>query len=118
MGQIKTRRVKIPIYHGTLVVHVFSNDEERKVLELKYSIDESQAYSGMFFPRHDKLGFTRYIICLSSNCNYRDIVHECVHFMNAVFSDRGITLDPYNDEPQAYFMGWAFKQCELIFDKK
>ena len=34
------------------------------------------------------------------------VAHEALHITNRIFNDIGYTLDPLNDEPQAYFLDW------------
>jgi len=112
-----SKTVKIPIYHGQLTVCIYENDKDIEELKLKYDISELCNYAAIYFPLHNSNGFTRYFILFSNECKYSDVVHECVHLTNGLFLDRGIILDPNNDEPQAYFTGWAFNQCIGLFKK-
>jgi len=42
------------------------------------------------------------------------IAQELVHLKNYIYQDKGIKLDRFNDEPEAYLTGWLFKQKETF----
>ena len=35
---------------------------------------------------------------------------QTAHTVNYIFNDKGVKLDSYNDEPQAYLTGWISKE--------
>jgi hypothetical protein len=39
------------------------------------------------------------------------LVHECIHAASYTLIDRGIKIDPRNDEPLAYLSQWVFRKC-------
>jgi len=54
-------------------------------------------------------------LMLLRGCGPGVIAHECKHFVNALFMQRGVELDPENDEPECYMLGWAVDQvCKAI----
>lgn len=40
------------------------------------------------------------------------VLHESIHIVNHIFTDKGIQLDRINDEFQAYFTQWVFEQID------
>ncbi len=49
--------------------------------------------------------------------NKSTIVHECTHIKSLLFRNKGIKSDPSNDEPEAYLMGFLFREIEKIFNQ-
>ncbi len=107
-----TKRIKIPIYHGKLTIHVCKDESEFEAIWKKYGFGGSSSdYDGIHFSKQDE-----HFIVLMENTTPSIIAHECLHFTNEVFYGCGIRIDIDNDEPQAYFLGWAVKQCHSVID--
>ena len=45
------------------------------------------------------------------------LVHECKHMVNYIFRARHVELDIYNDEPEAYLLGYLTKRVSKILVK-
>lgn len=46
------------------------------------------------------------------------IAHEAVHLANYILSHAGVKLDPQNDEPQAYLVGWLVDEIHYALTSK
>lgn len=105
---MKTKKIKIPIYHGTMILIQTDNWEKLgKRLNLELSNDTDA------FVYKDPKG--RYVACFRSNPSASIIAHEAVHVVNHVYNDSRMMLDPLNDEPQAYLTGWVVdKVCKFL----
>jgi hypothetical protein len=47
-----------------------------------------------------------YLVWIQSNLSVGDIAHEAVHVAVELFRDMGAYLDPDNQEPFTYLVGW------------
>lgn len=58
------------------------------------------------------------LVAKHSKLSRKDVIaHECVHIKNLIFRNKGIQADPKNDEPEAYLVGFLFKEIEKIFNQ-
>lgn len=105
---MKSKTIDIPIYYGKLVMVLSDNWEE---VNLKYWNDIGDQFAAAVFQRDIK-NFPRYIVAFNGKPEGKTIAHEVVHLVSHIFRDRGITMDPYNDEPQAYLTGFLFQEIE------
>jgi len=110
------KRVKIPIYGGTLSF-VIAKTIDEGAAEIKTEIDENLANgSSAICLRRDCLFFA--IIIEEEVIDRPDIIaHESKHLVNYVFEDRGIRLDVTNDEAECYFLGWVVKEFHKAIDQ-
>jgi hypothetical protein len=95
---MKSKRIKIPIYNGTLVMIQVDNWD--KVIK-KYDQEITDSMDGVVFKHNHE-----YVVAYNHNPKPGIIAHEAVHLVNHIFIDKHMTLDPYNDEPQAYLTEW------------
>ena len=115
---MRSKRINIPIYYGLLTIYIVNDESEMELIMKKHKMKgSSHGYEACFFPDHHTSGFTQYYLCIKQDIKPHNVAHECIHFVNELFSDRGIGIDPRNDEPYAYFLGWAVKQCHTFLDK-
>lgn len=105
--------IKIPIYHGDLVMIECDNWEE---VNKKYDTEIQDGWDGVVFKPEKDDSYSEYVVAFNRKPKGFVIAHECVHLVNHIFSDRGIRVDIYNDEPQAYLTSWFFKEIEKFFD--
>lgn len=101
-------KFRIPIYHGILRV-VLTNDFVESAKKLKID-DEGHDLSrlGAFVtPSVDKNGEDNFTVFFRFDVHHDLIAHEVVHLVNEIYISRSMTLDPNNDEPQAYLTGWV-----------
>ena len=104
------KTVKIPIYFGNLIM-IYSEDID--LLNKKYNQNIVKGYDAVVFKTTAKCGFDEYVVVfLNNKITGAVIAHECVHLVNHIYIYRMMSLDQYNDEPQAYLTGWFFDQCE------
>ena len=107
-----TKRVKIPIYYGTLImIKVDDNFDE---VNKKYGTNADNSWAGFVF-RHKTKDDIQYIVVFQGKPQGSVIAHECVHLVNHTYIDRLMELDPFNDEPQAYLTSWYYAQIDNFF---
>lgn len=80
-------------------------DKHKGDVEIHYTLVENEN------------GGSEFVIAFLGKPSYALIVHECIHWVNAVFRYRGIKLDPKNDELQAYFTEWVFQKTVDILEE-
>lgn len=104
---MKIRTIEIPIYFGDLVL-IKTNDfqEVNKV----YGTEASNDYEAFTFQNEPKGKF--YAVFNPDKIDFSVVAHECVHLKNYIFMSHGVQLDLENDETEAYFLEWIFKQIE------
>jgi hypothetical protein len=109
---IQIKKVKIPIYFGTLVIIFTDSIEEAATqYDLKLKEDEHDAFAW----EDEKTD--EYIVAIKNN-KFSVIAHETVHIVNYIFKRRGIILDVNNDEPQAYLTGWIVNEIYKFLKDK
>lgn len=112
---MKTKKIKIPIYHGNLIIVVDDNWER---INKKYNTEIKKDFDGVVFKKPCKDGYMEYVVAFSRPPKGHIIAHEAVHVVNYIFVDGLIELDRYNDEPQAYLTEWVVRQIESFVNKK
>ena len=103
--------IDIPIYQCKLTIIL---DKDLSYIENKYVTKSLSDYGAITMRVPDK--FSEYIMAFE----YSDgtiIAHEIVHLKNYIYQDKGIELDRFNDESEAYLTGWLFEQIETILNK-
>lgn len=112
---MRTKKVKIPIYGGTLVI-VQSNDMQPVVD--KYNLTNDALNCNALAFKQPMKG-DKFVVCAAFKFIDPDIIaHEAVHVVNYIFDYKCIQLDLINDEPQAYLTGWVFDECYKFLNKK
>ena len=112
---MKKKIVKIPIYHGELIL---IQVKDLKEVEEKYEMNNFKMYDAVSFRNFTKRGYSRYVIACKFNSSSKSIVHECLHVTNYIFNDRAYFPRLDNDESQAYLIGWIFGECRNYFKIK
>jgi hypothetical protein len=104
------KTIKIPIYHGELIIHQVKGWNK---LEKKYGFKNEIEYGATVFKSHHSTGYTRYNIAFLKNPSPATIAHEALHVVSAIFEDRNMIMHTgdYYNEPQSYLLGWVVKQC-------
>lgn len=111
---MRKKKIQIPIYYGDLII---MQVKDWKKINKKYGYKLTKEYDGCVFKNELKSGYTQYIAAFIGKPKGEVIAHEVVHLVNQIYIDRLMSLDPNNDEPQAYLTGWFFKQIESFFNK-
>ena len=113
---LKTTRVKIPIYFGTLVI-CYSDDLNKVIREHGLTKPNDLEYDIFAFDKEVNGCKEYWVVMRLGYVDLEMIVHECTHIVNYIYVDTGIQLDRINDEPQAYLTGWVFGEIYKTFDK-
>lgn len=108
--KIKIHSFKIPIYKGTLYIAIGNllkiADQIESTVNRDF-LDGCKAITSM----RNSMEF--YILMSPETIDDLEvIVHEAKHFVNYIFSDRGVALDVENDEPECYFLGWTASRIQ------
>jgi len=103
-----SKTITIPLYHGDLIIHQV---KDLKEVSDKYGTQDLHGFEAASFRNDKKNGYSRYVLAFEETVDPMIIAHECLHFVGQLFADRYMVMDINNDEPQAYLLGWAVKQC-------
>ena len=110
----KTER-NIPIYEGRLVVAI---DKDLGVISGAYGLICDAKANAAFASRwQDDAGGRHYLIALTPDVSHGAIAHESKHITNYIFSNIGAMLDPENDEPECYLLGWIVDFATYALEK-
>jgi hypothetical protein len=101
---MNTKKIKIPLYFGCLIVHKIDSFEEINNLYKDINVPLNTYSAIVFNDKKDN------IVLAIEEVNYAIIAHEIVHIVNSIFKRAGIKLDLDNDEPQAYLTGYLMKE--------
>ena len=103
----KVTKVRIPLYHGILRI-VISDDftKSSKKLNIDNEGHDLSMFGAFVTTSIDDNRETNFNVFFAPDVEHDSIAHEVVHLVNAIYISRRITLDPNNDEPQAYLTGW------------
>ena len=106
------KRIKIPIYEGSITVVVNPTIEEGykeiNVTTERDSLDRIHAMCIVF-------GGREFAMILTPKTTVGEIAHECLHCVNRTLMDIGYSVDPDNDETQAYFLNWMVDEVYKIW---
>lgn len=103
--------IDIPIYQCKLTIIL---DKDLSYIEKKYGTKSLSDYGAVTMRVPNK--FSEYIIAFEYS-EGTIIAHEIVHLKNYIYQDKGIELDRFNDEHEAYLTGWLFKQINNFLNK-
>lgn len=105
---MKKYTINIPIYPGRLII-ILTKDFNK--ITKKYEIKDMNGYGAFTFSRDHKKGWRRYFVVFKPekvSLNY--IVHESKHIVNAMYINKNMDLDRYNDEHECYILAWVFRE--------
>jgi hypothetical protein len=108
---MKETTIDIPIYQCKLTIVL---DKDLSYIENKYGTKSLSDYGAVTMRVPNK--FSEYVMAFEYS-EGTIIAHEIVHLKNYIYQDKGIELDRFNDEPEAYLTGWLFKQIETFLNK-
>ena len=115
---MRIKQFDVPVYHGLLVVAQGKNFKKIcKKLGVKWRDVELNPMAGAVMLSVEEEGIIDYFMIFRPDVDWREVAHESLHFVNQLFADRGVVLDPKNDEPQAYMLGWAVARCSETLNK-
>lgn len=104
------KNIFVPIWGFKIEVCIFDNIAEAKSKYPEY-IDE-----GMTAVTLEWKNQARCKVIIPSD-NYSDVVHELEHVKNIIWKNKDYTPQKDNDEPDAYLMGWMFRQVESLIKR-
>ena len=111
---MKTKKYKTPLYGTEFTILLYEKESEIydhiKDFEYSRSLDD---FDGCVF--NCKGDF--YLALNTSRKGYPTpgiIAHEAKHLVNTIFVDVGVELDRYNDEPEAYLLGWIVNRIHEL----
>lgn len=108
-----TKKYKTPLYGTEFTVIIYNSNEE---FIKKYPDLEIENFDGAVFWREDKL----YIVFSAEKKDYPTpgiIAHESKHLVNNIFIQINHKLSRWNDEPEAYLLGWIVNRIHEILPK-
>ncbi len=59
-----------------------------------------------------------YIVWIENKNGFYTLIHEIVHLITRIFTDRSIPISKGNDEIFAYYQNWWFKKLWRIMNQK
>lgn len=118
---VKELRIENKLLNFLLTV-IFTEKSANKVLK-KYGIEvedhHNKGFGGLTVPANNNYDY--FIIYNMDkdemNLPYSIMVHEAKHVINMICIERGIELDPTNDEFECYFLGNLVNEIALGFQK-
>lgn len=114
---MRKKTIKIPIYFGAIeMVLVHGIQEWKELWGIHNPGGDGSTYDAFVHtvPRLNRA--PKYIVAFNGYPSNKVIAHEVVHLVNRIFLDRGVRLDPVNDEPQAYLTGYLVEQIEKFLN--
>lgn len=108
---MRKKTINIPIYQCKLTMIL---DKDLSYIEKKYGTASLSDYGAVTMRVPNE--FSKYIMAFEYS-EGTIIAHEIVHLKNYIYQDKGIELDRYNDEPEAYLIGWLYKQVDKFLNK-
>lgn len=114
---LKKKKHKTPLYRAPFTIVFYDKDEELEKAFKDIQFDPpAKEFDGGVFKRKEQL----YIVFSTQQKNYPTpgiIAHEAKHLVNEIFIDIGHDLDRYNDEPEAYLLGWIVDKIHEFKDR-
>ena len=113
-----TKKYKTPIYGTPFTIVIYDNDREfeDKFKDWNFSVPISQ-FDGGVFNREGML----YIVLSAEKNRFPTpgiIAHEALHLVNEIFIDISHnTFSRYDDEPEAYLLGWIVNRIHELLNK-
>jgi hypothetical protein len=107
------RSYKIPIYSGRLYIILCDSIKEASKKE-GLNLDDTG------LDLCDAVCCVRelnHCVIFEHNPTPGVIAHECKHFINYLFIQKGVELDLYNDEHECYLLEWAVNKVHEVINK-
>lgn len=112
-----TKKYKTPLFRTGFTVILYEKETEiygyLKGFEHDRNLNE---YDGCVFSHKDHLYLTLNI----SRKGFPTpgiIAHEAKHLVNFIFNDVGVELNIFNDETEAYLLGWIVDEIHKLLNK-
>ncbi|CAL67404.1 hypothetical protein [Christiangramia forsetii] len=112
-----TKKHKTPLYGTEFTIVVYNNNKEFEDKFKDWEFDQNiESFDGAVFKRKEMY----YIVFSAEKKGYPTpgiIAHESKHLVNNIFIDICHNLDLYNDEPEAYLLGWIVNRVHEVLNK-
>jgi len=108
-----TKKYKTPLYGTKFTIVIYNSDDE---FQKKFKKIEISNFDGAVFYEKDEL----FIVFSAEQKGYPTpgiIAHEAKHLVNNIFIAISHDLDRYNDEPEAYLIGWIVDKIHELLNK-
>lgn len=105
---MKVEIIEIPIYQGKLTMIL---DSDLSYIENQYKTTSLNDFGAVTLKEEGV--YRSYVVGFTDKDHLSNVAHEIVHIKNHIYLDCAMELDRYNDEPEAYLMGWLF---DKIYD--
>ena len=108
-----TKKYKTPLYGTKFTIVLYNSDDE---FQKKFKKIEISNFDGAVFYEKDEL----FIVFSAEKKGYPTpgiIAHEAKHLVNNIFIEISHDLDRYNDEPEAYLLGWIVNRIHELLIK-
>lgn len=116
---MKYKSEPLPLYQGSKgsKIHIIVVGSEAEWDKALLKIQKYEETPTELFDFHDCAAFAHttvskkngshfWMMFKKTNIDINTVSHECYHTVSSICISRGMTIDPHNDEPQAYLMGW------------
>ena len=104
--------MKIPIYGGELKILILP--DFNKVAKKNNLVLDGGEDAFVFISEKNEI-----VMCFQKDfINPGLVAHEAIHVASILFRTMKIEMDPFNDEPLAYFIGWVVDEVYKKLDKK
>lgn len=108
------KKFKTPLYGIEFTAIIYRDKEELKNMFSGSEFNPNRCeYDGCVFTHKKHL----YIVFLAADKGYPTpgiIAHEAKHLVNNIFIEIHHELDRYNDEPEAYLLGWIVNRIHEL----
>ena len=108
-----TKKYKTPLYGTKFTIVIYNSDDE---FQNKFKKIEISNFDGAVFYEKDEL----FIVFSAEKKGYPTpgiIAHEAKHLVNNIFIEISHDLCRYNDEPEAYLLGWIVDRIHELLNK-
>jgi len=112
-----TKKYKTPLYGTPFTIVIYDNDQEfqEKFKDFHFDPPITDFDGGVF----NKKGHLYIVFSAEKKGNPTPgiIAHEAKHLVNNIFIQISHDLDRYNDEPEAYLLGWIVDKIHELLNK-
>ena len=108
-----TKKYKTPLYGTKFTIVIYNSDDE---FQKKFKKIEISNFDGAVFYEKEEL----FIVFSVEKKGYPTpgiIAHEAKHLVNNIFIEISHELCRYNDEPEAYLLGWIVDRIHEVLNK-
>ncbi len=99
------KTLEIPIYYGKLTIVL---DKDLSYIERNFKTKSLSDFGAVTLKHPNK--YRHYIVAFTDSKHLSNIAHEIIHLKNHIYLDCAMEIDRYNDEPEAYLVGWLFDE--------